>query len=700
MTAQRLRRKHSSPRLGVIFAALASLACAGLIFLLPYLEAGGLEPAANDPQTNRSGQAPSLKGLPPTDLTEDQAIVHALNRLGYGPRPGDLQRVKEMGLAKWLDRQLHPESLNDSSLQTRLSRFPTLSMSSEALLERFPRPQVAARREGVSPQEYRKEQQEKLQAAREAADNRQGADSQQEQMPDQISGQPHGDSRRGESGQPARNAQQNASDGSPQSSSPQTMAPDELAEILLPGAKNLANQSRPGNPAGNTPGNAQMNFEQIQTPQRVIAELAMAKMDRAVYSEKQVYEQMVDFWFNHFNVFAGKGADRWLLTSYERDTIRPHAMGKFRDLLAATAKSPAMLFYLDNWQSVDPKAWARLQQEQARRQAYRARLGGPFGAPRPFPRPPANPNQAKKQERGLNENYGRELMELHTLGVDGGYSQQDVIEVARCFTGWTIRQPQRDPQFWFNERLHDPNPKMVLGHKINAGGMRDGEEVLDLLARDPHTAHHLSLEIARHFVSDNPPDALVDRMAQTYESTDGDIRAVLHTMIYSPEFWSREAYRAKIKTPFEFVASAARAVGAESDVPLALVQWTGRIGEPLYQCQPPTGYSDKAEAWVSTGALLNRLNYSLTLAGNRLPGVGTDIRELLGGDAAGQPGAVLDQAIAVLLSGEASPQTRETLEKQMSDPRVLQASLDDPITQVNEGMIAGLVLGAPEFQRR
>ena len=220
-------------------------------------------------------------------------------------------------------------------------------------------------------------------------------------------------------------------------------------------------------------------------------------------------------------------------------------MGKFRDLLAATAKSPAMLFYLDNWQSVDPKAWARLQQEQARRQAYGARLGGPFGAPRPFPRPPANPNQAKKQERGLNENYGRELMELHTLGVDGGYSQQDVIEVARCFTGWTIRQPQRDPQFWFNERLHDPNPKMVLGHKINAGGMRDGEEVLDLLARDPHTAHHLSLEIARHFVSDNPPDALVDRMAQTYESTDGDIRAVLHTMIYSPEFWSREAYRAK-----------------------------------------------------------------------------------------------------------------------------------------------------------
>jgi uncharacterized protein (DUF1800 family) len=700
MASQRLRRKRSSPRPALFFAVLAGLICGGLIFLKPYLAAGG-DKGSSDSQKNRSQEAPSLKGLPPTDLSEDEAIVHALNRLGYGPRPGDVQRVKEMGLAKWIDRQLRPEAINDSPLEARLSRFSTLSMSSEALLEKFPRPAVAAKREGVSPQEYRKEQQEKLQAARQAADAQQSPDSQQEQMADQPSGQQNGDSPQGESAEPSGSSQ-GAGNGSPQSSSPQNMAPDELAEILLPGAKNLKSQNGPGNPpgssAGNPPANPMLNFEQLQTPQRVIAELAMAKMDRAVYSEKQLYEQMVDFWFNHFNVFAGKGADRWLLTSYERDTIRPHVMGKFRDLLSATAKSPAMLFYLDNWQSVDPKAWARLQQELAMRQAYRARFGGPFG-PRRFP-PSANPNPAKKQERGLNENYGRELMELHTLGVDGGYSQQDVIEVARCFTGWTIRQPQRDPQFWFNERLHDPNPKMVLGHKVNAGGMRDGEEVLDLLARDPHTAHHLSLEIARHFVSDNPPDALVDRMTQTYESTDGEIRAVLHTMIYSPEFWSRQAYRAKIKTPFELVASAARAVAADSDVPLALVQWTGRIGEPLYQCQPPTGYSDKADAWVSTGALLNRLNYSLALAGNRLPGVRTDIRALLAENGSDRPRAVLDQAIAVLLSGEASPQTRETLEKQMNDPRVLQASLDDPITHVNEGMIAGLVLGAPEFQRR
>jgi uncharacterized protein (DUF1800 family) len=691
MAMQRLMRKHSLTRPNAICAALASLLYIGLLFLLPHFAAG--DERGSGAQKDHSEQAGSLKGLPVTDLTEDEAIVHALNRLGYGPRPGDVQRVKEMGLAKWLDRQLRPEIMNDSALDARLSRFPTLTMSSQALLEKFPRPALAAKREGVSKQEYRKEQQEKRQAAQPSPDAQPSTDSEPGQMADQA---PHQ-----ASGRANNHPAQGENNVSPQTSAPQNMAPDELAEILLPGAKNLGKQNGAASPAGNPTGNALSNFEQLQTPQRVIAELAMAKMDRAVYSEKQLYEQMVDFWFNHFNVFAGKGADRWLLTSYERDAIRPHAMGKFRDLLEATAKSPAMLFFLDNWQSVDPKAWARLQQEQGMRRAYRARFGGPFGARPPVPAPaPPNQNQAKKQERGLNENYGRELMELHTLGVDGGYSQQDVIEVARCFTGWTIRQPQRDPEFFFNERLHDSDPKMVLGHKINAGGMRDGQEVLDLLARDPHTARHLSLEMARHFVSDNPPDALVDRMARTYESTDGDIRAVLHTMLYSPEFWSRDAYRAKIKTPFELVASAARAIGAESDLPLALVQWTGRIGEPLYQCQPPTGYSDKADAWVNTGALLNRLNYSLSLAGNRLPGVKTDVASLLGGHGAAQPGAVLDLAINILLSGEASPETRTTLENQMNDPRVLQASLDDPITRVNEGMIAGLVLGAPEFQRR
>jgi len=499
----RFQRQHFSRRPDALLIAVAGLLSVSLVLLIPYLAAGRDSKASNPQQGSKVPQ--SLKGLPPTDLTEDEAVAHALNRLGYGPRPGDVDAVKQMGLAKWIDRQLHPESIDDSALQARLSHFSTLNMSSQALLDKFPRPKAAAQREGVTPQQYRQQQQAKLQAARQATNG-------QEQMA------ANGDAQSNDNSAQVGNA------GSAPSVSPQNMTPDELAEILLPGAKQAAKGG----------GNPLLNFEQITTPQRITAELAMAKMDRAVYSEKQLYEQMVDFWFNHFNVFAGKGVDRWLLTSYERDAIRPHAMGKFRDLLEATAKSPAMLFYLDNWQSVDPKAWARLQQQRAMRQAYRARFGGPFGVP-PMPGAGANPNQAKKQERGLNENYGRELMELHTLGVDGGYTQDDVVEVAGAFTGWSIRQPQRDAEFFFDEALHDSSSKMVLGHKINAGGMRDGEEVLDLLARDPHTARHLSLEIARHFVSDNPPDALVERMAQTYESTDGDIRAVLHTMIYSRE---------------------------------------------------------------------------------------------------------------------------------------------------------------------
>ena len=536
-------------------------------------------------------------------------------------------------------------------------------MSAEKLMDEFPQPRVAAKREGVSIEEYRKEQQEKQQQIQQNA--------QDQQAMDLVAAVAEAQGKTGMQ-------EDQGGDG----------------DMAAPGGKN----GKSGKGSGLLP-NRLMDFQDNHTPQRVVAELAMAKVDRAIYSERQLEAQMTDFWFNHFNVFAGKGLDRWMLTSYERDAIQPRAMGKFRNLLEATAKSPAMLFYLDNWQSVDPEAWARLQREQSQRRAYRGRFGAPFGFP---PAPQNNPNQAKnkKQERGLNENYGRELLELHTLGVDGGYTQDDVIAVARCFTGWSIRTPQRDPQFYFEDRLHDSKPKMVLGHKINAGGMKDGEEVLDLLARDPHTAHHLSLEIAQHFVSDNPPEALVNRMEQTYLSTDGDIRAVLHTMIYSPEFWSRETYRAKIKTPFELVASAARAVQADVQVPFLLVQWTGRIGEPLYQCQPPTGYSDKADAWVNTGALLNRLNYSLALANGRMPGARVDVATLLGADDSAKPVETLDRAIAVLLSGEVSSQTRETLEKQMSDPQVVQASLDEPITRVNEGVIAGLVLGAPEFQRR
>jgi uncharacterized protein (DUF1800 family) len=655
-------RRHQKK---TISGLAAMFLLAALTSAAPYLA------AAKDKKAKSADSSKATKGLPMQDLTEDEAILQALNRLGFGPRPGDVERVKEMGLQKWIDQQLRPDSINDSALDARLDRFPTLKMSASKLVDEFPQPAVAARREGVSIEEYRKEQQARAQEAMQA--NR-TEDSDPNLM----------------SGQIQAKFENMDSDANPPKGNGQ------------------------GKGAGGF-GNQMFNYTENHTPQRIVAELSMAKVTRAVYSERQLDEEMVDFWYNHFNVFAAKGADRWLITSYERDAIRPHAMGKFRDLLEATAKSPAMMFFLDNWLSADPAGWAKMQQEQQQRRDMRQqRMGGPFGGG-PFGRPrfpqgqpaPANGNPndpnakgKQKQDRGLNENYGRELMELHTLGVDGGYTQDDVINVAKAFTGWTIEKPQRDPKFVFNDVLHDHTTKTVLGHQIHGGGMKDGEEVLDILARDPHTAHHISFEIAQRFVADDPPAALVDRMAETFQKTDGDIREVLRTMIYSPEFWSKDVYRTKIKTPFELVVSATRAVGAEVDVPIALVQWTNRIGQPLYQCEPPTGYSNKADAWVNTGALLNRMNFSLALTGNRLRGTQVNMETLLGDRAATDPHATLNRAVQALLGGQLSQQTRETLEMQLADPQILQASLDDPVKHVNAAMIAGLVLGSPEFQRR
>jgi uncharacterized protein (DUF1800 family) len=432
----------------------------------------------------------------------------------------------------------------------------------------------------------------------------------------------------------------------------------------------------------------------------------MAKVDRAVYSQRQLEAVMEDFWFNHFNVFAHKGADRWFVTSYMRDTIRPHTMGKFDDLLIATAKSPAMLFFLDNWQSVDPEAFQQWRESRRRFQGMFS--GGFWPMPGEFPRPgaahipgfPAPAQQQGQQERGLNENYGREVMELHTIGVDAGYTQQDVIEMAKCLTGWTIREPRRDPEYVFKPEFHAQGKKVVMGHTFDYGGEKDGEEALRMLANSPHAAAFISGEIARHFVSDNPPQSLIDRMTAEYEATGGDIKDVLKTMIYSPEFWSKDAYRAKVKTPFELVASTARALDADVSITLPLAQWVGRMGEPLFLCEPPTGYSDKSETWVNTGALLNRLNFALSFAGDHMLGATVDLSTRLGDDASKDAEMALSRALDAFLDGQVAPGTRDTLEERLKDPQVLQAKLDDPVKQVNEGLIAGLVLGAPEFQRR
>src|SRR5882672_5271064 len=652
----RLQQRPASPFSPKIAAMTRSFLAMALSFALAFSLGFDVSAAAATPaaaKDKKSKQDPSLKGLPISELSPDEAILHALNRLAYGPRPGDVERVRQMGLAKWIEQQLNPNAIEDRAVEARLEQFPTLRMSTAKLLAEYPQPKQA----------------EKQAALRDKSGPVAGAEASRGQSTVEDSAGNMGDGTNAVSPmkQETRREMNAASRGAGK------------RDLLGGGDPNAVPRAI---------------ADDSKRPQRVVEELAMAKVARAIYSERQLQQVMDDFWFNHFNVFAGKGEDRWFLTSYERDVIQPRAMDKFRELLTATAKSLAMLFYLDNFLSADPNAAQRMAAQRAAKQMRR----GGFG--RPFPPRVPGQQQAKKNVRGLNENYGRELMELHTLGVDGGYTQKDVTEVARCFTGWTIEKPREYADFKFDERIHDADPKLVLGKRIHAGGMKDGEQVIELLARHPSTAKFISTKLARRFVSDTPPQSLVARMMKTFESSDGDIRAVLRAMIYSPEFWSREAYRAKIKTPFELVVSTARALGADVDTAMPLVQWTGRIGEPLYQCQPPTGYADKSDAWVNTGALLNRLNFSLALAGNKVRGSRSDVGSLLGAESQGDAKAALNRAVQVFLGGQTAGTTVETLEKQLENPQIVQAKLDDPVRRVDLGVVAGLVLGAPEFQRR
>lgn len=544
-------------------------------------------------------------------LTEEQRIIHVLNRLGFGARPGDLERVKAMGLENYINQQLNPEKVADTVAENKLRELSVLNMTTAELYEKYPQP-----------------------------------------------------------GQLLRQLQARG------------MMPEEMQADA---AKNNQNQP-PANPLDNEK-NRKVIEEYyrdngLQRPQRIIAELQASRILRAVYSERQLQEVMVDFWTNHFNIFANKGADRWLLPAYDRDTIRPNALGKFSTLLQATAQSPAMLFYLDNFQSVSPNA------NQGRRG------GGLLQQLRP-----QQQQQQQRPRRGINENYARELMELHTLGVDGGYTQKDVQEVARCFTGWTIFQPRgggaavnammgeagrrNAGTFFFNARVHDDGEKTVLGHKIpSGGGIKDGLTVLDILAHHPSTAKFIATKLVRHFVSDTPPQSLVDRVAATFTKSDGDIRETLKAIFFSKEFNSTEAYRVKIKRPFELVISAIRTLGADTNGGPGTHRWIERMGEPLYGFQTPNGYSDAAESWVNTGGLLERMNFGLALANNRVQGTTVSLAK-----PNGEQAKVMDEYLKTLLAGDISATTREALLKQLEP--------SDPATKV-----VGLILGTPEFQRQ
>jgi uncharacterized protein (DUF1800 family) len=640
-------------------------------------------------------------------MDEHKRAAHALNRLTFGPRPGDVERVTAMGVDKWIDLQLHPERIDDDALAARLQPLRILRMDSREIVENFPPPEmIKAVADGKQSLPSDPDRRAIYQAQLERYYQR------QERKQETVA----------KASPDASNAATASNDsGTEGAAKTETMSPEEdrqreqrlYASLEVDQLLSLAPEQRVKtvlrlDPADQLALSASlkakkaddflsgMNPQQKETmlalgnPQQVVGdELADGKLMRDIYSERQLLEVMTDFWMNHFNVFVGKGADRYLLNSYERDVIRPHALGKFEDLLLATAQSPAMLYYLDNWLSVGPHSdFALGIPARPANMYYRRRF------------PPQRPPRPKANRPGLNENYGRELMELHTLGVNGGYTQKDVTEVARVFTGWTIKQPREGGSFFFDDRRHDPGDKIVLGHRIKPAGEKEGREVLHLLAHNPATAKFICGKLAVRFVSDSPPPALVDRMTQTFLKKDGDLREVMKTMLESPEFWSPETYRAKVKTPLEFVVSAVRASGSDVSDATMLTRQLVVMGMPLYGAQPPTGYSTRADVWVNSSALLDRMNFALALTGNKLRGTQNDA---VAGEVVSQPSdpeVMLATLEGRLLSGDVSKQTHDTIAKRFDDPKVSHRTLDDAARAPDIAIIEGLLLGSPEFQRR
>jgi uncharacterized protein (DUF1800 family) len=510
-------------------------------------------------------------------IPDDLRAIHALNRLSLGAGPDDLDRVKRIGVDRYIHEQLHPESIPvPDRLVRAIAGFETLTLSPGKLYLKY-------------------------------------------------------------WGMPKKAGQPDAQ-----------IAPEQTA--------------------------AQ------KTRRKVLVQAVAARMTRAITGPRQLQEVLADFWFNHFNVFAGKGLDEIWVGAYEQQAIRPHTLGRFRDLLGATAKHPAMLFYLDNWQNTAP----------------------------------GSPGARGKQE-GLNENYARELMELHTLGVNGGYTQQDVIALARILTGWGLPRPgdrarqlrarrrgrlrmyeYPEPEraslqfnrdgFAFDPGRHDFSDKVFLGRTIKGSGIAEGEQALDILARSPATGRHLSFKLAQYFVVDDPPPTLVSSLAGRFEETDGDLRAVLTTLFASDEFWQKRHYAAKFKTPYQFVISAARATGAHVRNFRPLLGSMAQLGMPLYGCPTPDGYKNTQDAWLNPDAMMRRLDFAIALGAGRLrldappPGDDGEAMSLARRPVANEPA---DAAIlAATLGGHFSEQTAAALEA------------------AAEPLRSAVILGSPEFMRR
>ena len=739
-------------------AALALVLCAS-IAAPPFGYGLSPTPAQDEPAAKATRRPEYQSG----QLKGDQRILQALNRFTFGPRPGDLEAVRAMGLDAWFEQQLHPQTLDETALDERLAQYPAMQWSVPDLLFRVPsnaiiRQAIAGKvdipRRGTLhavylDQIYRVEQKRAEKAQPKTAPA-------QPQTAGMQAPAPGGQSMAMDAGEPQTQPVESAENGNTMAANPAAMnaaagqpapldpataaAADALSQPDLPSFASLEaleprqrvaqlQQMQPAafeafihslkggqrnRLADDMTPDLRESLEDLENPPRMVAEELIAeRLTRDIYSNAQLQEVMTDFWLNHFNIYLHKNEETpYYLASYARDTIRPHALGHFEDLLEAVAHSPSMLLYLDNSESMGPDSVA----------AGRAKM-----------REERDPTKKKKADDGLNENYARELMELHTLGVNGGYTQADVIQVARILTGWTVDQPAHGGGFEFNESRHEPGSKKVMGQKFKDDGEREGEELLHFLVTRPATARFISRELAIRFVSDDPPQTLVDRMAKTYMSSGGDVAAILRTLFRSPEFWAAGDYRAKVKTPLEFVVSALRASNADVENFPPLENALRQMGMPLYGCVPPVGYKWTASEWVSTGALVDRMNFALNLAANRLPGVrvswsdrpsdtNVGLTSESAPDAQSAPAPTPQAEEARLepeiVAGGASEQTRTAALAEFQTQaaqgtfKVYPVSADitpksgndnaRPATSLErqDQVLAGLLIGSPEFQRR
>lgn len=631
-------------------------------------------------------------------LTEDQKIIHVLSRLGFGARPGDVEKVRKIGLQKYIDQQINGISIDDAVAESKVKNLEIFNMTTAEVFAKYPNPGALLR---------------------------------------QLEG--------GKRAQAAKQDQKMNAEKMPEEQGKKGMTEDEQQERR----QKLQ---------------ALYREYDLKPANQLVPQIAANRVLRAVYSERQLQEVMVDFWQNHFNVFQGKNAVRWYIPSYERDVLRKNALGNFKDLVTGTAQHPAMLFFLDNFESVSPNAQTggndrmqRLAQNGNLNERQRERIKQRQGlTDEQLDQRLKRAQNQQGRRRGLNENYARELMELHTLGVDGGYTQKDIVEVARAFTGWTIadargyrrsaanmiqgNEDQRlnrlqrqmgipddieSGEFYFNERWHDKDAKTILGQKVSEGGMKDGLKVIDILVKHPSTAKFIARKLAVKFVSDNPSEALVGRVAEAFRKSEGDVKTTLRALFADKEFFAPENYRAKIKTPFELAISSIRVLGADTNASPAFLAMLNKLGEIPYGYQAPTGYPDTAEDWVNTGALLERMNFAVAVASNRIPGTKVD----LNGYDQKNKAQILDRAVAELLQGEVSIGTKAMLTKQIEQPLPevkagseidaddaevpnmggngqkggrmnRQARLLQPSGNPEVFKVVSLVLGTPEFQRQ